>query len=44
MTFGKIKLCDGSEVTGFLCEPYALDGAKDITAYGGWKELPEVAI
>ena len=34
---GKIELEDGSAVTGFLCEPYALDGAEDISSYGGWR-------
>ena len=24
-------------VTGFLCEPGALEGAEDITSYGGWR-------
>lgn len=36
MTIGKVLLADGSEVSGFLCEPAALDGARDITASGGW--------
>ena len=26
-----------SIVLGFLCEPYALFGARDITAFGGWR-------
>ncbi len=34
---GKIRLDDGSEVTGFLCEPYAVEGAREITALGGWR-------
>ncbi|MEK5161054.1 allophanate hydrolase [Paenibacillus sp. FSL R5-0527] len=33
---GKIELHNGSEVTGFLCEPYAEPGGEDITRYGGW--------
>ncbi|WP_433888319.1 allophanate hydrolase [Streptomyces sp. CA-111067] len=37
MTLGSVTLADGSAVTGFLCEPSALDGAEDITAYGGWR-------
>jgi allophanate hydrolase len=33
---GKIQLQGGSEVTGFICEPYAeLDG-EDISRFGGW--------
>jgi allophanate hydrolase len=34
---GNIELIDGSSVTGFICEAYALEQAKDITAYGGWR-------
>lgn len=37
MALGPVALRDGSEVTGFLCEPAALAGAEDITAYGGWR-------
>lgn len=36
MTIGKVLLADNTEVPGFLCEPAALDGARDITASGGW--------
>ena len=34
---GRVQLADGTDVAGFLCEPIALDGAPDITAYGGWR-------
>ncbi len=34
---GKVQLADGSLVIGFICEPYVIDSATDITAYGGWK-------
>jgi allophanate hydrolase len=27
----------GSLVKGFLCEPYALQGAANITHFGGWR-------
>lgn len=37
MTIGKVQLADGSSIPGFLCEPAALDGARDITASGGWR-------
>ncbi|HEY3882121.1 MAG TPA: allophanate hydrolase [Trebonia sp.] len=36
MVIGRVLLDDGREVHGFLCEPAALDGAADITPYGGW--------
>jgi allophanate hydrolase len=34
---GSIELQDGTWVTGFICEPWALLEAQDITAYGGWR-------
>lgn len=34
---GTLELDDGERVQGFVCEPYALAGALDITAYGGWR-------
>ena len=37
MALGRIELADGDEAPGFLCEPGALDGSRDITAYGGWR-------
>lgn len=35
---GSIELADGSWVQGFLCEAWALEQAKDISAAGGWRE------
>jgi allophanate hydrolase len=34
---GNIKLADGSAVKGFICEPLALEGASDISSFGGWR-------
>ena len=34
---GQLELVDGSTVTGFICTPSGLEGATDITAYGGWR-------
>jgi allophanate hydrolase len=34
---GTLLLDDGSSVQGFLCESYAVAGAQDITALGGWR-------
>jgi allophanate hydrolase len=34
---GTLELADGRTVKGFICEPYALEGARDITEYGGWR-------
>ncbi|MGW5706313.1 allophanate hydrolase [Amycolatopsis japonica] len=36
LAIGKVRLADGSEVSGFVCEPGAVEGAQDITEYGGW--------
>ncbi|QJR18086.1 amidase [Pelagibacterium halotolerans] len=37
MGIGVARLDDGTEVKGFIAEPLALDGALDITAFGGWR-------
>lgn len=34
---GTLTLEDGEQVTGFICEPYALTDAQDITRFGGWR-------
>jgi len=34
---GNVQLADGSQVKGFICEPWALSGAHDITSFGGWR-------
>lgn len=34
---GKVELIDGSQVVGFICEPWGLKGATDITETGGWR-------
>ena len=34
---GRTVLCDGSTVAGFICEPAGLDGARDISGFGGWR-------
>ena len=34
---GKVLLADGSEVPGFIAEPHAVDGAEEITRFGGWR-------
>ena len=39
MTVGPVSLADGSVVTGFGCEPIALEGAEDITSFGGWRSF-----
>jgi allophanate hydrolase len=37
LCIGRIALADGTQVAGFLCEPAALDGARDITPFGSWR-------
>lgn len=34
---GKIELEDGSELPGFICDGYGLEGAKDVSNFGGWR-------
>jgi len=37
LAIGSIVLEDGRQVHGFLCERHAVEGAEDITAFGGWR-------
>ena len=37
LCLGTVELADGSLHHGFLCEPWALEGAPDITRFGGWR-------
>jgi allophanate hydrolase len=34
---GTLQLADGRWVKGFICEPWALADARDISAFGGWR-------
>ena len=34
---GNAVLDDGSTVKSFICEPYAVAGATEITRFGGWR-------
>lgn len=43
MAIGKVELADGRELPGFLVEPFALEGAEDITVHGGWAAYRAVA-
>lgn len=36
---GSCTLENGRTVKSFLCEPYALAGARDITGFGGWRSF-----
>ncbi|HVR64936.1 MAG TPA: allophanate hydrolase [Polyangia bacterium] len=37
LAIGKVELDDGARVSGFLCEPHAVAGARDISSFGGWR-------
>jgi len=34
---GSVELADGSTVTSFVCEPFAVEAATEITQHGGWR-------
>ena len=34
---GRTLLADGSSVARFICEPGGVQGARDISAFGGWR-------
>jgi len=37
LAMGTVTLADGAEIKGFVAEPRALNGAKDVTKFGGWR-------
>ena len=41
LAIGSVELDDGAWVKGFVCEGIGIDGAEDITAYGGWRAWRE---
>jgi allophanate hydrolase len=36
---GRVRLEDGTEVHGYLCDPAAAATARDISHYGGWRDF-----
>jgi len=38
---GTLQLADGRSVKGFICEPWAIASATDVTAFGGWRSYVE---
>jgi allophanate hydrolase len=38
---GSLQLIDGTHVPGYQCEPIALEGATDISRFGGWRRYLE---
>jgi allophanate hydrolase len=37
LSIGTVRLADGRGVKGFIVEPEGVDGARDITSFGGWR-------
>ncbi len=37
LCIGTVELETGEKVKGFLCEPTGVEGAQDITGFGGWR-------
>ncbi|MDB5305169.1 MAG: allophanate hydrolase [Phycisphaerales bacterium] len=42
LSIGTLRLEDGESVKGFLCEGYAVAGARDISSYGGWRKFQQM--
>jgi allophanate hydrolase len=34
---GQLELASGEWVTGFICEPCGIEGATDVSSFGGWR-------
>ncbi len=43
LSIGTIRLADGSSVKGFLVEALAVEGARDISSFGGWRAFMAAA-
>jgi allophanate hydrolase len=37
LSIGTVRLADGRGVKGFIVEPADVNGARDISAFGGWR-------
>jgi allophanate hydrolase len=37
LSIGTVRLADGRGIKGFLVEPVDIDGARDISDFGGWR-------
>lgn len=44
MAIGTLRLADGRTLKGFLVEPEAIAGARDISHYGGWRSYMASAL
>src|SRR5258708_26570209 len=43
LSIGSVQLADGRTVKGFLVEAEAVSGARDISAFGGWRAFVAAA-
>jgi allophanate hydrolase len=43
LSIGSVRLADGRTVKGFLVEAEAVSGARDISAFGGWRAFVAAA-
>ncbi|HWV52043.1 allophanate hydrolase [Pseudorhodoplanes sp.] len=41
LSIGTLRLADGRQIHGFLVEPIAVEGARDISDFGGWRAFVE---
>jgi len=41
LSIGKIRLADGAEISGFLVEAVAVQDARDVSSFGGWRRFCE---
>jgi allophanate hydrolase len=39
LAIGSVELASGARVKGFLCEAVAVEGAEDVTHFGGWRAV-----
>jgi allophanate hydrolase len=44
LSIGTVRLADGRGVKGFIVEPADIDGARDISAFGGWRAFMAEAV
>jgi allophanate hydrolase len=45
LSIGTVRLADGRGVKGFIVEAADIDGAREISAFGGWRAfVAEVAV
>jgi allophanate hydrolase len=43
LSIGTVRLADGGSVKGFIVEAADIDGAREISAFGGWRAFVKEA-